>query len=392
MAMKVYFDNLFTDFGHVSLNKKKESLCGDFYVEQEKGSDSVLVLSDGLGSGVKANILATLTAQMLCTMMMKKMPLGEAVETVATTLPVCSVRQLAYSTFTVLKLSGRMAYLAQYDNPAVILLRDGKSLDYEKKFLEVEEKIISESQIPLQKDDVLILMSDGVTNAGMGKTTDGGWGRESVVRFCEKKYKKEMSAQNLANAIAGACVDLNLNETDDDITVIVIKLCERQTVNVMIGPPKDMEKDKELLSIFFKTPGKHIVCGGTTAGCVANYLEEKVITLDNTATNDIPAMSRIKGVDLVTEGLLTLRKLNNYTARFYQDKMELQRIQKLKDPAALLFEELFFKASNINIFFGNALNPAYKTLRIDEREKQKLVNRLKDNLEKSGKTVKMSIW
>lgn len=202
--MKIHFDNLFADFGHVSLNKKKESLCGDFYITEERGSDTVLVLSDGLGSGVKANILATLTAKMLCTMMIKKLPLDDAVEAIAKTLPVCRVRNMAYSTFTALKISGRQAYLAQYDNPGAILLRDGRSVEYPETSHSIKEKEIREAELTLQKDDVLILMSDGVTNAGMGKTTNGGWGREDVVRFCEQKYKKEMSAQQLAAHIASA--------------------------------------------------------------------------------------------------------------------------------------------------------------------------------------------
>lgn len=188
--MKIHFDNLFADFGHVSLNKKKESLCGDFYITEERGSDTVLVLSDGLGSGVKANILATLTAKMLCTMMIKKLPLDDAVEAIAKTLPVCRVRNMAYSTFTALKISGRQAYLAQYDNPGAILLRDGRSVEYPETSHSIKEKEIREAELTLQKDDVLILMSDGVTNAGMGKTTNGGWGRGGCSPLLRTKIQK----------------------------------------------------------------------------------------------------------------------------------------------------------------------------------------------------------
>lgn len=338
--MKIHFDNLFADFGHVSLNKKKESLCGDFYITEERGSDTVLVLSDGLGSGVKANILATLTAKMLCTMMIKKLPLDDAVDAIAKTLPVCRVRNMAYSTFTALKISGRQAYLAQYDNPGAILLREGRSVEYPETSHSIGEKEIREAELTLQKDDVLILMSDGVTNAGMGKTTNGGWGREDVVRFCEQKYKKEMSAQQLAAHIASACVDLNLDETDDDITVLVIKLCERAVTNLMIGPP----------------------------------------------------MSALKGVDLVTEGLLTIRRLNIYANRYLKDGLAVLGFGRNKDAAARLLEELFENSTDICIFFGNARNPANTELHIDAGEKLRLTYHLKDCLEKAGKKVKMKIW
>lgn len=390
--MKVHFDHLFADFGHVNLNKKKESLCGDFYMLEEKGSDTLLVLSDGMGSGVKANILATLTAKMLCTMMIKKVPLDDAVETIASTLPVCHERQMAYATFLAMKITGRQAYVARFDNPGLILLRDGRALPYQEKSHFVKEKEILESELALEKGDVLILFSDGVTNAGMGKTTDGGWGYEEVVKFCEAKYRPGISAQRMAAEIAAACVDLNLDETDDDITVLVIRLCERQVTNLMIGPPSKMEKDETFLKTFFRSEGKHIVCGGTTAQFAADYLGETVSVLDGTGTDAVPAMSKIKGVDLVTEGLLTLRKLNSYANAYLADNMDVLTTKKKKDGAARLLEVLFEESSDINIFFGNASNPANQGLHIDEGEKLRLTNHLRNCLEKAGKKVRMQIW
>lgn len=176
--LNVSFDGLVTDFGWVSLNKKRETICGDYFDIMENDSDHVLVLSDGLGSGVKANILSTLTARMLSHMIIKKLPIYDAVAAVADTLPVCSVRHLAYSTFTVLDIRGRQALLYQFDNPDAILIRNGKVTAYPYSTFTLKEKVIHESTFDLREDDMLILMSDGVTNAGMGKTTDGGWGRQ----------------------------------------------------------------------------------------------------------------------------------------------------------------------------------------------------------------------
>ena len=91
--------------GFVSLNKDGEDLCGDFFttVSDEDGV-STFVLSDGMGSGVKANILATLTAKILATMTANRLSLRDSVSTIAQTLPVCSVRGLAYSTFTLMQV------------------------------------------------------------------------------------------------------------------------------------------------------------------------------------------------------------------------------------------------------------------------------------------------
>ena len=206
------FGEIPVGFGSVSLNKKKEKICGDYYtvIEDPEAEQTVLVLSDGLGSGVKANILATLTARMLSIMIAKKMDIRTAVKAVADTLPVCSVRNLAYATFTVLVAEGNEICLLQYDNPDAILLRDGKSVEYYREILIFGEKEIHQSYFHFREGDMLILMSDGVTNAGMGKTTYGGWGREEVEEFCEQHYREGMSAQEMSSAIANAGWDLNL--------------------------------------------------------------------------------------------------------------------------------------------------------------------------------------
>ena len=378
-----------TGFGRVSLNKKKEKICGDYYTVITDQDSTVLVLSDGLGSGVKANILATLTAQMLSIMIARNMDIQTAVKAVADTLPICSVRNLAYATFTVLVAKGEEICLLQYDNPDAILLRNGKSIDYRRDIQMFGEKEIHQSYFQFQEGDMLILMSDGVTNAGMGKTTYGGWGREEVVKFCEQRWREEISAQEMASAIGNAGLDLNLDETDDDLTVLVMK---KKTVNIMVGPPADREDDRSYFETFFQKEGMHVVCGGTTAKLVADYLHTKVINIPDSGSEDVPAMSEIKGIDLVTEGLLTLQKLMEYYEDFSEDRLYFNRLIKKKDGAAELFRILFTEATEINFFFGNALNENYTALHIDREKKKELALELIDNLEAEGKKVKICFW
>ena len=379
-------------FGKVSLNKKKEKICGDYYTVIHEGDSSVLVLSDGLGSGVKANILATLTARMLSIMIARKVDIRTAVKAVADTLPVCSVRNLAYATFTVMVAQENEICLLQYDNPDAILLRNGKSIDYRRDIQMFGEKEIHQSYFQFQEGDLLILMSDGVTNAGMGKTTYGGWGREEVVKFCEQRWREEISAQEMASAIGNAGLDLNLDETDDDLTVLVMKGMKKKVVNIMVGPPADREDDRSYFETFFQKEGLHVVCGGTTAKLVADYLHTKVINIPDSGSEDVPAMSEIKGIDLVTEGLLTLQKLMEYYEDFSEDRLYFNRLIKKKDGAAELFRILFTEATEINFFFGNALNENYTALHIDREKKKKLALELIDNLEAEGKKVKICFW
>ena len=381
-------------FGIVSLNKKKEKICGDYYtIITDPDSDStVMVLSDGLGSGVKANILATLTAEMLSIMIARKVNIRTAVKAVADTLPVCSVRNLAYATFTVMVAEENEICLLQYDNPDVILLRNGKNVEYCRDILMFGEKEIHQSYFQFREGDMMIFMSDGVTNAGMGKTTYAGWGREEVVGFCEQHYRDGMSAQEMASAIADAGLALNLDETDDDLTVLTVAAMKKNIVNIMVGPPADREDDRSYFETFFQKEGMRVVCGGTTAKLVADYLQTEVTGLPDSGTEEVPAMSEIKGIDLVTEGLLTLEKLVDYYDDFQEDRIYFNQIIKKKDGAAELFRVLFAEATEINFFFGNALNDNYTSLHIDREKKKKMALELIDHLKAEGKKVKICFW
>ena len=226
----------------------------------------------------------------------------------------------------------------------------------------------------------------------MGKTTYGGWGREEVVRYCEQRYREDMSAQEMASAIGNAGLDLNLDETDDDLTVLALKGMKRKVVNICVGPPADREDDRSYFETFFQKEGMRVVCGGTTAKLVADYMGKKIISLPESATEEVPAMSAIQGIDLVTEGLLTLQKLTEYYGDFREDRLYYQKLIKKKDGAAELFRVLFAEATEINFFFGNALNENYTALHIDREKKKNLALKLIDELREEGKQVKICFW
>lgn len=390
--LHVSFDDLCTDFGWVSLNKKNETICGDYFHIEETEEDHVLVLSDGLGSGVKANILSTLTAQMLSTMIARHVPVHDAVLAVADTLPVCTVRNLAYATFTVLDIKEDTAYLQQFDNPDAILIRDGKIYEYPYTTSVIGDKTIHESSIRLHENDMLILMSDGVTNAGMGKTTNGGWGREEVMDFCQEKYYPGMSSQEMASQIAYAGLALNLEETDDDLTVIVLRFCRKQVVNLMIGPPRDAEDDSLYMKKFFSNEGMHVICGGTTARIASRYLDKPLTTISGSGIDDVPSLMRLEGTDLATEGLLTLERLLEYCDEYLKNHTGFHRMLQKRDGAALLGKLLFAQATDINLFFGNAKNDAYKGTAIDSHSKCDTVEMLIEHLKHAGKNVQIAFW
>lgn len=390
-------NNLWTDFGYISLNHVGEQLCGDrVEIIGDNENSMTMVLADGLGSGVKANILSTLTGKIICTMMANGMPIEECVDTIVKTLPVCSVRKVAYSTFTIIRITNNsVAEIIQFDNPNVILLRGGKSVEYPIISRVIEGKTILESKIPLQLHDVFIAMSDGAIYAGVGKSMNFGWQRENIIEFAERVYDDTLSAKLISSLIVDECNKLYEGEPGDDTTVAAVRIRERAPVNLLFGPPADPKDCTKMMTLFFSKEGKKIVCGGTTSKIAADYLHEPITTsLDYGSDPDIPPVGHVKGIDLVTEGVITMSRVVQYAKEFLNNS-DLQNMWSLQtDGASLIAQMLFEYATDINFFVGKAINPAHQNpdLPITFGIKIQIVHELTDCLEKMGKQVKVSYF
>ncbi len=377
--------------GKVSLIKKQETLCGDSsHIVREKNRLTA-VLSDGLGSGVKANILATLTSTILATLLSHKLPVEECVYTVASTLPMCRERKLAYSTFTAVQIEDDIAHLVQYDNPMAILLRRGKNRPYSSSRTFVENKEVYESTIHLEEGDMLILMSDGMTAAGLGKTNTSGWSRDEIAQLAERLYEPDMAPQRMAALLVDAAFSLCLEENDDDTSAMVLAVRGRRAANIMVGPPENRDEDNKILRLFFAKEGRHIVCGGTTASTVSKFLGKPSVLLSDTATEEVPAISRMEGTDLVTEGVITLQQLVKFGKSYLENPMLSLELTHRRDGVAALARYLFEEATDITIYFGRAVNEAHQGLDIEFAEKLKAVEALEQLLIKAGKNVKISV-
>ena len=385
-----------TDIGYLSVNKHDEQLCGDHVelVEQDENS-IVFVLADGLGSGVKASILSTLTSKIISTMMANSMSVEDCVATMAATLPVCDVRKVAYSTFTIIRVvNNKEAEIIQYDNPQVIMLRDGKNYDYPKTINQIDGKTIYHSKIPLKLDDTFITTSDGAIYAGVGSSLNFGWQRDNIIEFMEGVFDREYSAKALATILLDECVRLYGGSPGDDTTVGVIKIREREQVNLMIGPPSDPKDLNKMLTLFFSKEGKHIVCGGTTSSIAAKYLRKPVKASLNFEQSDVPPIATIEGVDLVTEGVITINKVLTYAKDYLKDNESYTQWNYKRDGASLICRLLFEEATDINFFVGRAVNPAHQNpeLPINFNIKMNLVEELSKCLKMMGKRIKISYF
>lgn len=389
-------NDLCVDIGYKSINHFGEELCGDHIdiVEQDSGS-IVIVLADGLGSGVKASILSTLTSKIISTMIAQGLPLEECVATIAATLPVCSVRGVAYSTFTIIHiLDTDTAELIQYDNPQIIIIRDFEVWDYPKTEMSIGGKTIYKSFIKLQEDDIFVAMSDGCPHAGIGAAFNFGWKREDISDFMQALAPVGYTAKTLSTILVDECNKLYGGRPGDDATACVVKVRKRVPMNMLFGPPSNRDDCDRMMSLFFSKEGKHIVCGGTTSSIAAKYLNKPVKASLSFERSDVPPIAQIEGVDLVTEGVITVNKVLEYARDYLEDNKSYEQWSFKRDGASLIAQLLFEEATDINFFVGRAMNPAHQNpdLPINFSIKMNLVQDLSSCLKKMGKRIKVSYF
>lgn len=380
--------SLCLETGYTSLNKKEEELCGDKVETIIKDDQITLVLADGLGSGVKANILATLTSKILCTMIANQISIEECIETIIQSLPVCHIRKVAYSTFSIIHINDQgQGYLFEFDNPQAIYIHNGQCLDLQRECLVICDKQVYKSILNLDVDDYLVVMSDGAIHAGVGSTLNFGWQRKEIMDYIQHTKTADISARALACMVAIACNDLYMNQPGDDTTIAGIRVREKLKVDLLVGPPIDKDKDNYYVASFLESDSKKIVCGGTSSQIVARYLNKEVKTFFDYPDADVPPIGFIDGIDLTTEGVLTLRKLLRLSDDYLSvSDLNDKRFTK-KDGASLLADMLFEKATHITFYVGQSINIAHQGLPIDITMKLKLVESLSTNLKMMGKKV-----
>lgn len=389
-------NNLCADIGCKSINHIGEQLCGDHVDIVEQGDNStVIVLADGLGSGVKASILSTLTSKIISTMMAQGLSLEECVSTIAATLPICSVRGVAYSTFTIIHIiDNSTVELIQYDNPQIIMLRDCEIYDYSVSEVIIGGKKILKSNIKLRENDIFIAMSDGCPHAGIGTAFNFGWKRDDIAEFIRSVAHVGFTAKTLSTMLIDECNKLYGGKPGDDATACVIRIRKREPMNILFGPPSHRDDCDRMMSLFFSKEGKHIICGGTTSSIAAKYLGKEVKTTLKFERSDVPPIAYIDGVDLVTEGVITINKVLEYAKDALGDNEEYAHWSVSQDGASLICRMLFEEATDINFYVGRAINPAHQNpdLPINFNIKMNLVQELSECLRKMGKRIKVSYF
>lgn len=383
----------FMDFATGSLNKYGEELCGDTVAFSNDPESFIAVLSDGLGSGVKANILATLTAKIAMTMLKAGLEIEEVVDTIIHTLPICAVRKLAYSTFTIVKVdTSGMAYIAEFDNPSVFFLRKGRLQNLEPITRVINGHLIKESHFALQEKDTLVLVSDGVIHAGVGKVLNLGWSWTEVANYLESLKVQNLSTQTITMQLLGICEDLYIEKPGDDTTVVTLQAIWPKEAVLFSGPPKNPAYDEKVIARLMAAKGKKMICGGTAANIAARILKREIQTSIDIMDRRIPPIGHIAGIDLVTEGILTMgvaiEKLEQV-----KNEAAYETLEGI-DGASRLAKMLYEDCTHITFLVGQAMNPAHQnpdfpdTLSI----KMHVIKRLENVLLSLGKIITIEYY
>lgn len=383
----------FGDIHTIQLNKHGEELCGD-QVRVLTGEDKTrIVLSDGLGSGVKANILSTLTAEIIIKMLQEEAPLKDVMETIAATLPVCKDRKLAYATFSVIEMERESGKFRAYnfDNPSILFFHHGKYQELPSEIEKIGERKVLIHSGRIIADDFLAMVSDGVIYAGLGIALNYNWSLVKIAEFIEKLFiYHPSSARSLVQATMAHTRELYGGQPEDDASMVGMLMRASRTAMVFTGPPLNESDEDGLVERLMSFDGERIVCGGTTGKIVSFFLGENVETDMSTSRENIPPIGYLEGIDLVTEGILTLNKAAEWIDETGGD---INRLPVDRNGAVLLARSLL-SADEITFLVGQKMNPFYQNplLPLSVNIRKSLVEKIAAQLTRLNKHVKVEYF
>lgn len=377
------------DIGYSQLNKKGEEICGDSIEIVRTAGSSIIVLADGLGSGVKANILSRITAKTAATMLKMGGQIDDVIETMIETLPVCRLRNIAYSTFSILQIfDDGHAYLVEFDNPPAFWGYDDSLYSLNRNERQVGEKTIKESHFKIGVGHWLVLLSDGVLHAGLGGFWNLGWEEKHVGNYLKTLAGGGYSTDEWAEKVTGMCNKFYCGEAGDDASVVVVRIRKVRKLTALIGPPRNPDDDAVVVKSLTDAEGVKVICGGTTSQLAGRVLKREVqVNLTDLVSDTIPPTGQILGINLVTEGAVTLYHTLQHLRG---DHKELENI---KDGSGRLAKALLM-ADEVHFIVGLAINPVIhdSDFPVPFALKHQTVRDIADTMEHLGKRITVEYY
>ncbi|MDR2585323.1 MAG: serine/threonine-protein phosphatase [Prevotellaceae bacterium] len=316
-------DNYHTEVAHFQINHEGEKICGDVFLSKRVPEENrvLCVLSDGMGHGVRANVLATLTATISLNFSLEHKEADVLAEIIMKALPVCSDRNISYATYTIVDISieNDVVSILEFDNPQTLILRGNRIYEPEWTHVQYEGDDKDKRVMDLKKcsfvpqiEDRIVCYSDGITQSGLGKGLTMGWGRNNVIKFVREiiETTPTVSAADLAERVVKHAAANDLYTPKDDLTCGVVYFREARKAMLCTGPPFNPEKDKEFANKLIDFDGIKIVSGATTTEIISRELG-RTVTNEERFDPTLPQSSKMDGIDLVTEGVLTLSKVTH---------------------------------------------------------------------------------
>ena len=386
------------DYAVKSCSKNNDRVCGDTTRHVETDDMDIYVLSDGIGSGVRAKILSTVTTTLFSTMLQTGSSVDDCITEISRMLAMDASNRIAYSTFVLLTISrnGR-AKLTEYDSPKTLFYRDGKLLDVNYTCREVAGMKIREYNFVVHVNDCFVLMSDGVTHAGMPDVYPFGWGRTRVAEYVSQLIQNNGNVcMRIATAVIGQCREIYRQVPGDDATAMVVSVGKDQRLNILTGPPSRDELDEQFIHDFIGQSGLHVIAGGTSACIASRVLNRQLKVSLDYMDPDIPPVAQMEGIDLVIEGILTLNRTLKFLLRYNQGEHNRVFYKELdsKDGAARLAKMIIEQCVSVSLFVGKTVNTAYqpKELPLELGIRMQLVARIAHECRKMGKRVEVKYY
>ena len=357
-------NSFFVEVNCQQKNHDRERISGDVFLSERVVAENrtIVVLSDGMGHGVKANVLATLTAKMAMSFTKEHKEVHHIAEIIMKTLPVCSVRQMSYSTFTIVDIEHNgVTRILEYDNPECFIMRGNERFEpgWQCMILQSEKNAGKELRYCMftpQKEDRIVVWGDGITQSGLGsKGLPFGWGLDGAQSFVQRLIKSEpkISARKLSTKLVNMAYLNDGYHPKDDISTATMYFREPRKLLICTGPPFDKENDKVLAQIFKDFKGKKVISGATTGDIISRELDIEIEDVFEFSDPDLPPMSFMEGASLVTEGILTLGRVNEILSKFSETSVPG------KGPADRIVT-LILESDEIHFVVGTGINVAHQ--------------------------------
>ncbi len=380
-------------------NHSDERVCGDVFLSKRIKEEGrfIIVLSDGLGHGIKANLLAILTSTLASSFTEERQNISRIADTIMNTLPFDEVKQLNYSTFTIIEIDGEgEVKVLEFENPKTIFFRGARPLETKWNVVVLDSEKNPDKEILVttfkpQKEDRIVFCTDGVVQSGLGSDLfPTGWGQENFEKFVADSIREEhdISAVKLGGRVINKA---NLNDQffpKDDMSCAVIYFREPRKLMICTGPPQEVASDGEFAGILENYSGKKIICGATTADIISREWKKEIVDSNVITDPELPPVSHMEGVELITEGILTLSKVNEILKSYSQST-------KLGKGPADEIVKLILDSDEIHFIAGTKINVAHQdpTLPVDLELRRTVIHRITRVLEeKFMKEVSMKFF